>query len=113
MRYGRAFTAYQAGFDVNSSDNLWCCSVLESPALLRFFNVKDLLCPPRTGSGKVSVTNMRLVSTGIALSSPSAKSPASATMRWVRAIILPAGIFRFQAKRADCPASVEKLTVLF
>ena len=73
--------AYQAGFWVNSKVSLCCCKVGDLLAVFMRSNLKVLVCLPRMGKGWVSVTNMRLVSTGMGDSSPSEKVPALATTR--------------------------------
>src|SRR5688572_19041029 len=96
--YGRACMAFQAGLDVNSNVSLWWRRVvLVFPSNLLNSKVRD--CNGRTGKGMDSVTNMELVRTGRALSSPSLKSPAMALTRWVTAW-MPEGILSFQVTDA-------------
>ena len=83
--------AYQMGLGVNSSVSDCVERVVEAPAAKLFFSrskVKVLLPLPEMCSGRLSVTRMRLVSTGRVRSSPSAKAGVSrlrATMRQVTA----------------------------
>ena len=70
--------AYHAGCEVNSSVSAWCFRVDEDSESANLLKVKLLVPLPRTGNGRVSVTNMRFVRIGKAFSSPSLTLPACA-----------------------------------
>src|ERR1051326_5489224 len=79
IRYGRARTAYHAGFGTICPGRPWCWRVLELPDLTSLVNSNFFVAGPRIGNGNESVTRIRRDRTGTAPSSPSEMLAAAAT----------------------------------
>ena len=79
IKYGRAITAYQDGFETIWTVTLWCRSVSDLPDWSSLVNSNFFVCAPRIGSGSDSVTRMRRESTGKKPSSPSDNLPVEPT----------------------------------
>ena len=71
MRYGKAMTAYQAGWDTIWTVRFWCSSVSDWSEANSDANSKALVCASRMGRGKDSITSCLRLSTGKNASSPS------------------------------------------
>ena len=71
MRYGRASTAYQAGWLVICTVRAWCFRVFDPADSRSLAKSNVFVCPPRIGWGIDSVTKTRRDRTGSIPSSPS------------------------------------------
>src|SRR5690606_40446477 len=98
---GSACTAYHTGLPVNSTVSAWFTRV-SLAVFASLSNVKVLELFPRIGRGKVSVTSMRLVTTGRMVSSPSEKLPALADIRITTALKRLSGTANVQTTSVLC-----------